>query len=76
MESHTAEEAGGPFQQLDIILTLICQVLASGQPLSLAYSKGELWNSRWQHSTARVHIAMPTGSTSEVGTPLYSGHFR
>ena len=30
--------------QLDIILTLVCIVLASGYSFLLSYSKGELWN--------------------------------
>ena len=31
-------------QQLDITIALVCKLLASGQPFSQAYSKGELYN--------------------------------
>ena len=59
-----------------IILTLVRKVVASGYSFLPSYSKGELWNGT---SMARVHIATPTGNipeTSEVRTPVYSGHFR
>ena len=34
----------GLIHQLDIVLTLLHIVLASGYPFLLSYSKGEVWN--------------------------------
>ena len=69
--------------QLYIILTLVCIVLASGYPFLLSYSKGELWNGAFvalnstsTHWHAYQKHTRNIPETSEVGTPLYSGHFR
>ena len=62
--------------QLDVILTLVCIVLASGYLFLPSYSKGELWNGAFVALNSTSTLATPTGNileTSEVGTP---GHFR
>ena len=62
--------------QLDVMLTLVCIVLASGYPFLPSYSKGELWNGAFVVLNSTSTLATPTGNileTSEVGT---QGHFR
>ena len=58
------------------MLTLVLIVLTSGYPFFPLYSNGEPLK---RASTPQVRIATPTRNipeASEVGTPLYSGHFR
>ena len=64
-------------QQLDIRITLVHIVLASGQPFLPSYNKGELWNVLSQQSTVHVHIATATENTletSKIRVPPCSRH--
>ena len=66
--------------QLNIILTLVRIVLATGYPFLPSYSKGKLWNSTFvalNGTSTHCHAYRKyTIETSKVRTPLYSGHFR